>query len=161
MDDVKFVTHQSPVWRERSNFLVMAKLETEPDAPPTYEQTWARRVEDKVFQVCCIPFFTYGLALGDTVSTEPDNKCQYVINRIVARSGRYCFRVWFADSSYVKNELTEYLAEIGSSVEWSSANLLAIDAEDAERASQLNEYLARLQLEGCFTFERGWVDELP
>ena len=43
MDDVKFVSHQSPVWRERSNFLVMARLKGKSDDPPAYEQTWVRR----------------------------------------------------------------------------------------------------------------------
>jgi hypothetical protein len=38
----------------------------------TTEQLWARQVGDRHFELCCIPYFVYDLALGDVVEIDAD-----------------------------------------------------------------------------------------
>ena len=49
----------------------------------TTEQLWARRVDDEHHEICCIPFFVYDLALGDTVEVDAD----HLVTRVVEPSG--------------------------------------------------------------------------
>src|SRR3954453_9406655 len=67
--------HAAPVWRERADFVIGARLPEEGRA----EQLWARRIEGRHFEVCCIPFFLYDVALGDVVETDAD----YDLERVV------------------------------------------------------------------------------
>ncbi|NOV98762.1 hypothetical protein HDG69_003357 [Isoptericola halotolerans] len=59
----KFSVHDEPAWRERASFIVHAALPEQ----GRYEQLWCRQVSDDTFEVCCIPFFLYDVALGDLV----------------------------------------------------------------------------------------------
>jgi hypothetical protein len=38
------------------------------------EQLWARQVGDRRFEICCIPFFVYDMALGDVVETDANHR---------------------------------------------------------------------------------------
>jgi hypothetical protein len=136
----EFVVHPDPVWRDRANFIVNARL-AESDSPQRFEQLWTRQVSDAEFEVCCIPFFVYDLALGDVVTTAPRDERKYVLDRVLTRSGRYTFRVWFGESPLSPQVVADELRDQGSLLEWSSRNLLAVDAVDAERAQQVADYL--------------------
>lgn len=61
--------HRDPVWRHRSNFVIGAALEPSVTGVDS-EQLWARRVGERPFELCCIPFLTYGLALAGVVETD-------------------------------------------------------------------------------------------
>src|SRR5262245_61592128 len=95
------VVHPDPVWRDRANFLIRARIPPlSENAPSTdWEQLWCKQESDNQFVICCIPFFVYDLALGDLVETGTEGDAQYVIHRVVHPSGRFCFRIWFGDSS--------------------------------------------------------------
>lgn len=82
--------HRDPVWRERSNFIIATEVDPA-DTNVTTEQLWARKVDDCHFELCCIPFFAYDLALGDVVEVDAD----YMVRRVSTASGRYVFRVYF------------------------------------------------------------------
>jgi hypothetical protein len=125
--------HPDPVWRDRADFIIGAKL-PEPDRA---EQLWARRLGGRRFEICCIPFFLYDVALGDEVETGDD----YELVRVVKPSGRYVFRVWFGQSFHPREAVAEHLVEMGALIEWSSANLLAIDAADRGLAQSVADYL--------------------
>jgi hypothetical protein len=148
-DPIGEAVHQDPVWRDRSNFVIAAAV---PDGGDTKtEQLWARRIDEHGFEICCIPFFVYDLALGDEVETDED----YVVKRVVKPSGRYVFRVWFGDSSYPRDDIAEALKSMGSLIEWSSRNLLAVDAEDEEHAELLADFLAEREQQKQLTYETG------
>lgn len=58
----------------------------------SFEQLWTERVGADRFELCCIPFFAYDMALGDVVRAEAATV--YVIQSVVQRSaltaaGRY------------------------------------------------------------------------
>lgn len=139
--------HSDPVWRDRSNFIVRARL----PEPGRAEQLWARQLDEHRFELCCIPFFLYDTALGDIVQTDAD----YEVTRVLQRSGRYVFRAWFGESSFPRRRVADELAGLGALLEWSSDNLLAIDAENAEHAKELADHLQAHEDERHLIFETG------
>src|SRR4051812_39331664 len=82
--------HQSPVWRERANFIFAAHLGTR-DGENEWEQLWGQRTAERRFIVCCIPFFANDISLGDEIETDDD----FVFQQVVERSDQTTFRVWF------------------------------------------------------------------
>ena len=141
------MTHQDPVWRDRGDFIIGA---TVPNAErPTEEQLWARQLTGSTFELCCIPFFLYDLALGDVLETDAD----YLVSRVVSRSGRFAFRVWFGDGDHPRFEVTSELADLGALLEWSSENLLAVDASDRAHADRVADVLLRHETAGHLVYE--------
>jgi len=103
--------------------------------------------------ICCIPFFAFNIALGDEVETDDD----YVVQRVVTASGQYTFRVWFGDSTYpeIKDEVVKHMESLAIEIEWSSENLLALSAPDADQAQQLADYLHSRQSAAHLMYETG------
>jgi hypothetical protein len=153
-DAKEFVVHQEPVWRDRSNFIINAELQKK-DLPRRFEQLFARRVGEDRFEVCCIPFFLYDIALGDIVTTVPKEGRKFVVDKVVEPSGRYVFRVWFGESFQPRDEFAQALRSLGSIVEWSSRNLLAVDAVDGEQAQLVADFLAKSEQAGRLVYETG------
>jgi uncharacterized protein DUF4265 len=141
------VIHREPVWRERADFIIGAPLPEEGRA----EQLWARQVEDHLFEICCIPFFVFDVALGDIVET---NARQDIVD-VVQRSGRFVFRVWFGESFHPRQEIAEQLSDLGALLEWSSDNLLAVDANGASLAQMIADFLGEREGEGQLKYETG------
>ena len=141
------IVHNNPVWREKANFIVGASL---PEDDRT-EQLWARQLGERHFQVCCVPFFVYDVALGDVVETDAN----YDVERVVERSGRFVFRVWFGESFHPRQEIADELERLGALLEWSSTNLIAVDARDENAAQLIANYLDQQERVGRLTFETG------
>jgi hypothetical protein len=139
--------HEAPVWRERANFVIGAPLPEEGRA----EQLWARQLGDERFEICCIPFFVYDLALGDVVETDANHD----IVRVIEPSGRFVFRVWFGEAFHPRQEIADALAELGALLEWSSPNLLGVDAADEAHAQVIADYLAEQHRAGRLMYETG------
>jgi Domain of unknown function (DUF4265) len=150
----EFVLHEQPVWRDRSDFIINAEL-PEKDQPQRFEQLFARQLDDDRFEVCCIPFFVYNIALGDIVYTAPKGNRKYVVAGVAEPSGRYVFRVWFGDSFIPRDEISDKIEALGSLVEWSSRNLLAVDAANAERAQRVANFLTEREDAGQLLYETG------
>ena len=74
---------------------------------------------------------------------------------MVEQSGRYVFRVWFGESYQPRDEIADAITKLGSLVEWSSVNLLAVDAADAEHAQQIADFLAKREEAGHLVYETG------
>lgn len=140
------MTHSAPAWQDRADFIIGAPL-PEPDRS---EQLWARRLDDLRFEICCIPFFLYDVALGDIVQTN----AAYDLQRVIKRSGRSVFRVWLGASLYPREDIERELTDLGL-LERSSANLLAIDAADEQSAIQIATYLHAQEQAGRLTYETG------
>ena len=139
--------HAKPAWRTKSDFIIGAKL---PEAGRS-EQLWARRIELDKFEVCCIPFFVYNIALGDIVETDAN----FEIQCVVEHAGRFVFRIWFGDPTVSREEVAEELQRRGALLEWSSASLLAVDAADSELAQDLADYLHEHEVQGHLVYETG------
>ncbi|MDR1237616.1 MAG: DUF4265 domain-containing protein, partial [Propionibacteriaceae bacterium] len=154
----KYSLHRNPVWRDRVNNIILAQLPDEPpyqlsDGARWFEELWCRQISEDEFEVCCIPFFLYDIALGDVVKTHLETVVQtesgdrqHVVSCVVSRSGRYVFRVYFEESMRGNRDTVEKkLTELGALTEWSSANLLAVDARDADHGQQIADYLFEQQ----------------
>lgn len=144
--------HEKPIWRDRANFIIAAYL-GEKDGHGEWEQLWAQQLDDQRFLLCCIPFFAFDLALGDVIETN-DN---YTVQRVVSPSGQYTFRVWFGDlhCAEIRDEVVRYMDLLGVLMEWSSENLLALSARDADQAKELADYLHFQQNTNCLLYETG------
>jgi hypothetical protein len=150
----EFVLHQTPVWRDRSDFIINAAL-AEKDRPKRYEQLFAKQVADDRFEICCIPFFLFDIALGDVVTTSATGNRKYVVDKVIRPSGRYVFRAWFGESFQPRDEIAAELEALGSLIEWSSPNLLAVDAVDHVHAQQVADFLAERERAGQLIYETG------
>lgn len=139
--------HANPVWRSRANFIVAIKL----DEVGFREQLWARQVADRRFELCCIPFFAYDLALGDVVETD---NC-YTIRKVVKPSGRYVFRAWFGEAGGSHAEVIEALERVGAQTECYSTNLIAIDASGAHQVQLVADLLHCYETQHRLTYETG------
>lgn len=146
---VREAVHEDPIWRDRSDFIIAARISGESQVAT--EQLWGRRLDGRRFEICCIPFFVYDLALGDVVETSED----FIVERVVEPSGRYVFRVWFGESFHPRDEIAQGLKALGSLIEWSSPNLLAVDAVDEEHAQHVANFLAEHERAGRLIYETG------
>jgi len=116
------------------------------------EQLPARRLDEPLsFEICCILFFLYDVALGDVVQTDVG----YEFARVVEPSGRFVFRAWFGESFHPRQEIADRLGEIGALLEWSSNNLLPVDAADAREARVIADYLSDQKGRGHLKYETG------
>ena len=139
--------HEAPVWRDKADFIIGAPI---PDAGRA-EQLWARKLGERRFEICCIPFFIKDVALGDVVETN----ARYDLERVVERSGRYVFRVWFGESFHPRETVADELAQLGALLEWSSTNLLAVDAVDRRHAQTIADHLDEHEHAGRLRFDTG------
>ncbi len=147
---VSEAVHQDPVWRDRADFIIGAEI-TGASLDVKTEQLWARRVDALRFEICCIPFFVYDIALGDVVETSSD----FLVRRVVESSGRFVFRVWFGESFHSRDEIAAQLVELGAVIEWSSPNVLAVDAADEELAKVISGWLLEREEQGQLVYETG------
>ena len=143
--------HPEPVWRDRADCLIKAKIDPEVGQLEYWEQLWARTLGHDEFEICCIPFFLYDVALGDVVQTD----ASYEFARVVEPSGRFVFRAWFGDSFHPRQEIADQLGDIGALLEWSSTNLLAVDAADAQEAQVVADFLSYQEDRGHLKYETG------
>jgi hypothetical protein len=150
----EIATHDAPVWAARANFLVFADLSSV-GMQGRWEQLWARQLGDAEFELCCIPFFTYGLALGDTVQTQATCGRRYVVAEVRAKSGRRVVRFWLeAADAAGRGGVLRYLEAQSPMHEWSSVNLLVVDVPPSGPDGQLEALLQSASRSGI-DFEWG------
>jgi hypothetical protein len=89
------------------------------------------------------------------VATAPSGDRRFVVKEVVKPSGRYVFRVWFGESFHPRDEVAQELKGLGSLTEWSSRNLLAVDAVDLEHAQMVADFLAGSEKAGHLIYETG------
>lgn len=148
--------HHDPVWREHADFIIRVEIDPE-GTDVTTEQLWARRTGPNTFELCCIPFFVYDLALGDVVAVDSE----FFITRVVQTSKRYAFRVHFGhDDSEIRTSVAERLEGFGALLEWSSRSLLAVDVIDRERAQVVADYLQSEMDQGHLIYETGRTEHV-
>lgn len=150
--DPFIASHAEPAWRDRADFIIVADISESQDKVER-EQLWARQIADYRFEICCIPFFAYDLALGDEVETDEN----YLIKQVARSSGRFVFRVWFESESTPlhREKVVDAVRKFGCTIEWPSQHLLAIDAPAADAAKKVADYLHARQTAGYLTYETG------
>lgn len=150
------VTHDHPAARSRTNYIIRLSLAAD-GLPGRYEQMWSR-TEDKVnFELCCIPFFTYGLSLGDVVRmTAGDGQYE-----IVSKAGHRTIRFAIQDEKFQHgghNSLHASIASAGCLAEFRGHMLGygAIDIAAESQSKSIRALLNPLAEQGVLKWE--WAD---
>jgi hypothetical protein len=110
-----------------------------------FEQIWTRRLAGDLFEVCCIPFFAYDLALGDVVRAEPRGGC--VIQSVEQRSGNGVVRVAVKraeEAEPVHVRLHDLLGRLEYLCEWFAPGYVAVNLEPARTHDELFAGLSSL-----------------
>ena len=142
--------HTSPVWRSRANFIFAAHLGVK-DGRNEWEQLWGEKTAQGRCVLCCIPFFTYDVALGDEVETDSES----MLKTVVKRSGQVTFRLWLDGQSPDERQITAVeIEKMGALLEWSSDNLLALSVPEGN-AVRIAAYLHKQEQDGRLQYETG------
>src|SRR5262249_40233579 len=87
---------------------------------------WAFKISETLFEICCIPFFTYGIALGDKVECNHG----FTVQRVTEKSGHKTLRIAVVskNSQYHLHEvLHKWVENTGLFYEWYAPGYLAVD----------------------------------
>jgi hypothetical protein len=150
----RIATHNDPVMRDRTNYIIKVALDSH-GLPGEFEQMWARTDEQGGYELCCIPFFTYGLSLGDRVAwsdTRRDAKA-------VSKSGHKTIRFAFQDRTVASDRHAEFhgdLVATGCLLEFFSDGYGALDIADEAQERAVLDVLGRWFEEGALSWE--WAD---
>jgi hypothetical protein len=143
--------HYNPV--RQCDSLVISDLAPR-GMPGRFEQFWALRIAENVFEISCIPFFAYGIALGDKVRVNGD--C--LIEEIIERSGHNSLRLAIADSidqNKLHRKLHDWVEKSGLLYEWYSPGYLAVDIPPSAQARIDTLFLDELSQAGEIFIEAG------
>ncbi len=102
-DEPSIVTHSAPIDRARTNFIHRLAVDGR------FEQVWTRTDDQETFELCCIPFFPYGVSLGDRIAIRDDGSFQ-----VVEKSGHQTIRVVIHDAQYAHERHADFHALIAS-----------------------------------------------
>lgn len=144
------IVHREPAWGEHADSVVATPV-TLTDGTAATEQLWARQVAEDLYELCCIPFFAFDLAMGDVVEVDANHR----ITRVVRPSGRYVFRVRLGTSAHALADTIDRLEEAGGLLEWSGMSMIAVDARDAMHAQEVVDFLTERQDAGHLTYDVG------
>ncbi len=147
------LTHRYPAWRHEADFVLMHALDD--SEPLCFEQLWAAHCGGDRYRICCIPFFVFGLSLGDVVRCEAAHGYDYCATEIVESSPRSTFRLYSADGIDDHAEIIKALESVGALVERSSRNMVAVDAADEQICLAAVELLQDFETSGRGLYEVG------
>lgn len=149
--------HPHPAWRERADYLLYAPVEFAGEKE-YFEELWTRQISENRFEICCIPFFIYDLALGDVVECrKAENATQNLT--VIESSGHETYWVWIEDHcpmsklEQIRDKLIEHLIEH----EGFGFKLLAIDIPLTKSSDILDEIFAESVAEGLLKYNSSRV----
>lgn len=129
MNDPAIASHELPVWRERANYILQADL-GDHGMPGRFEQLWARNLGAGRFELCCLPFFTYGYALGDiAVLKAGSGRFRELLGQVLTGSGRGLVRIALTGAPEEHENIHAAVAASGRLHEWRGGGLVAIDID--------------------------------
>ena len=144
--------HPHPAWRERSDYLLHVPVEHTGDSE-YFEELWTRQVGENLHEICCIPFFIFGLALGDTVEFH-QGKVPAESLTLIEPSGHETYWVWIDDNCPISEmeRIRDKLIEHWIEHEGFGFKLLAIDIPPTKSSDILSEMLAKPSAEGWLKY---------
>lgn len=152
--DAQIVTHSDPVGRERTNYI--HRLATDDPPASRFEQIWTYTEDQETFELCCIPFFPYGISYGDRISISDDGT--FVV---VEKSGRKTIRVVIHDAQYAHERHAEFhdlVARTGALSEafGHASSYWALSVENDDQAHSVISVLTPLSEARTLDWE--WAD---
>jgi hypothetical protein len=145
----RIATHQQP---PDADFLVHADLEPHGMAGKR-EQLWVKQVDERRFVMRSLPFFTYGIALADEVTTDET----LTINGVARRSGHRLLRVAVERDAAERfhEEFHPFLDRERLVHEWRGLGYVAIDLPPRCDLSRLTDWLDPRARAGSLRYEDG------
>jgi hypothetical protein len=155
MNDI--ATHAEPAWRSRANFIIQANLDAF-GMKGRWEQLWVRRLAEgnDLYELCCIPFFTYGMAMGDVVQTEVGRSFEHEFKEVKKKCGHRSLRVAVVRREEVDElhlVLHEALSRSDFLHEWASPGFVAVDIEVAEKQQAVEDIFQKYADAGRVSLE--------
>jgi hypothetical protein len=155
-DEPKIATHSDPVGRDRTNYIVQLDL-TEHGMPGHYEQCWTRTDDQELFELCCIPLFTYGHSLGDILEVDLGTG-RHTVHR---KSGHRTIRFAFTDDRQAHEQHqrlhSALIEDAGCLLEFrSGGHYGAVDIVDAAQQDRVIAILTPHHAAGSLIWE--WAD---
>ncbi|WP_028805763.1 DUF4265 domain-containing protein [Streptomyces sp. 142MFCol3.1] len=157
---MQYIVHEDPVGRAESNYIAQADLGPF-GLDGQIEQLWLQPEEDGTYTVTCIPFMTYGLALGDRVRLSPAAR----VVEVAQTSGHRVLRTLLRPSADAGrlgrsiNLIKNSIKESGLLSEWHGERFVAIDVPPGIAMSTLFALLQREVDEAGAFWE--WADTTP
>jgi len=158
--DPTYIVHSDPVRRRETNYI--AQVDLAPFAlAGQVEQVWLHDLGMGSYAIACIPFMLYGLALGDVVRLNQDDK----VASLVEASGHRVLRLMLVDEpdpvrlAGAVAEITACVAKAGLLSEWHGPRFIAVDVPPAARPELVFAVMGRIVEEGRGYWE--WADSRP
>src|ERR1700754_3759469 len=122
--------------------------------PGHFEQMWTRTEDERHHELCCVPFFTYGLSLGDVLTLTSEDGAY----RVESKSGHRTIRIAVQDETYAHEQhdgLHGGLAQIGVPAEFRghARGYCAIDIANQAQADAVIAMLSPLAETGTLMWE--------
>jgi hypothetical protein len=157
---MRYIVHEDPVGRAESNYIAQADLAPF-DLDGQIEQLCLLPEEGGTYAVACIPFMTYGLALGDRVRLSPAAR----VVEVARASGHRVLRTLLMPSTDAErlgrsiSLIKDSIKESGLLSEWHGERFVAIDVPPNTGMSPLFALLHREVDEAGAFWE--WADARP
>jgi hypothetical protein len=138
----KFATHSNPVRRPVPSFMLRVALDDL--GGENFEQLWTKQLGEDLFEVCCIPFFAYDLALGDVVRASAAEGQVLSVER---RSGNGVLRIAVKRPEEVEElhlRIHDLLGRLDYLCGWFEPGYVAVDLDRSRTHDELFAGLAGL-----------------
>ena len=118
------------------------------------ESMWAREIEGDLFALKNLPFFAFGLNLGDVVRAPLAGRMREV-EVVVRPSGHRTLRIMFGEhvTQAEQKRYLDALRELGGSFERGTKRLVAVDAPPDAKYDAMIALLDRWELHRELVFE--------
>jgi hypothetical protein len=128
-------THTHPAWIERADYIFRCRIESQ-NGGDEWEQMWGKVIEENTYMVCCIPFFVYGLSLGDIIKLDTNRDFE-----IIKKSLNITIRIWTANlEPLIKSQMISKALNLCDNAEMHSEILHAFSVCE-NRSSALLDFL--------------------
>ncbi|WP_329491960.1 DUF4265 domain-containing protein [Kitasatospora sp. NBC_01246] len=157
---MQLIVHEHPVGRAATNYIARADL-----APfgldGQAEQLWLKAVNDGSYEVACIPFSTYGIALGDTVLLNDDDYVSEVVGTSQHRTLRLLFTpdLPASDLQLAAGRIKTEITAAGLLSEWNGERFVAVDVPPNAEPSELFAVMEAAVNAGHAFWE--WANAMP
>mgnify|MGYP002414143175 CR=1 FL=1 len=157
MKQGEYVLHEKAAWYKSPHFSLIVPVA---DDEFQFEQLVTEQLTESRFRLLCIPFFLYGVSLGDTVEGDLSVERPLRVFTVVERSGRSTYRIRFPQEPISKHlqHIRDSLLDVekrGGLFERYYNGYWSIDAEDERVAREIEEFLASGEQAGKWQYEVG------
>ncbi|WP_068599302.1 DUF4265 domain-containing protein [Vaginella massiliensis] len=134
---------------------IFFKLEVVNDYPPVDEESlWAKELQNGLFEIDNIPFYTKEVSLGDLVSTVRKDDVLY-FKKVEKNSANNTLRVIFLRSDEFVVTVSQYLTQLGCEIEKFSEKFMALSVDNLDVLASVLEYLELMSEQGILDYETG------